>query len=77
MNDAPIPPHPSTAPLWLGVQGLSRMWDRRAAETAEGAAAEAYQRAAAEALEVLRALAAEPERNGSAPGPSEQQELGL
>jgi hypothetical protein len=62
-------------PLHAGLQGLTRLWDRRAAESLESAAAEAYQRAAAEALEVLRTLAPplpEPPRASS-----EQPELDL
>jgi hypothetical protein len=65
-----------TAPLSIGLHGLTRLWDRRAAEAADGAAAEAYQRAAAEALEVLRALAASPPRAEPEPA-AEQQDLGL
>jgi hypothetical protein len=68
--------HPASAPLSIGLQGLTRLWDRRAAEASDGAAAEAYQRAAAEALEVLRALAAAPPRV-DAQRSAEQQDLGL
>jgi hypothetical protein len=66
----------ATVPLSLGVQGLARLWDRRAAEATEIAAAEAYHRAAAEAQEVIRALAPAPI---GLPDPAlpEQHELGI
>ena len=58
MDESRVHPHAIAAPLWAGLHGLARLWDRRAAEAAEAGAAEAYHRAAAEAQEVLRVLAA-------------------
>lgn len=70
-------PHPANVPLLAGIHGLALLWDRRAAESAEGAAAEAYQRAAAEVQEVLRALTAAVADPARATVPGEQQELPL
>ena len=74
MRNHPI--EAAAVPLSLGVQGLAMLWDRRAAEAADGAVAEAYHRAAAEAQEVIRALGAVP-LEPIARTHSEQHELGI
>jgi len=77
MDDAQQHPDALTAPLWLGIQGLARLWDRRAAESTETGAAEAYHRAAAEAQEVLRALVKPTSPPPASPDPAVQADLGL
>jgi hypothetical protein len=77
MEQSQQSPHVVTAPLLASLHGLAALWDRRAAEVAESAAAEAYQRAAAEAQEVLRVLAPPHPAPPARRDPAVQADLGL